>query len=581
MRILGEGKAPDIPMMTKYSNEDLSSTSDEVFPASNDEGIHQTRINTSQKHIYNNHGLCKAPNTDDYYRSPNSVAISRKMFPDNSWPYAKEAVESEESARKAKPMLFQADHDQITEDNVTKYINNCNDVPVVTFPNQYSETESSNRDITSNFSLFSHPRQQKCNEKSYLTFYENERPYKKILDNNSWNGPCSFDNLLDNQGYDQNNCNATELPAFFRTEHYYDSSLNRCVEPAPSINSNQNFHQTAAHNYEAEGAPNFVCEPQLLCENQLDIIPNAYSYKSAPTFSHFDPTNQQHPQQPNDYHNYSFLPTHAQNMIAIGNDESKSLACEEFLHFNQSPNQHPGQPLYMEMNQSGEAALMAMKRNNELRGDVQPNLDRRPNSPAANSGNSLYNEKPPYSYISLITMAIQATPRKCSTLAQIYAFIAKLFPYYGRNGPPKVKWQNSVRHCLSFNDCFVKVSRAEMDHHNENYEGNSNITSSYDMTNSNSSESPHCPESGDAQFEKNVTLDGSTINTSASKADTKESVSDTKQNRADDRSPRKPSVLRGSYWRIHPDAVNMFDSGCFLRRQKRFRAENAKHSKPK
>ena len=66
--------------------------------------------------------------------------------------------------------------------------------------------------------------------------------------------------------------------------------------------------------------------------------------------------------------------------------------------------------------------------------------------------------KPPFSYISLITMAIQNSPGGTATLSEIYQYISKSFPFYGQN--PGRRWQNSVRHSLSFNDCFVKVSRS-------------------------------------------------------------------------------------------------------------------------
>ncbi|KAA0196084.1 Fork head protein [Fasciolopsis buskii] len=98
--------------------------------------------------------------------------------------------------------------------------------------------------------------------------------------------------------------------------------------------------------------------------------------------------------------------------------------------------------------------------------------------------------KPPYSYISLITMAIQNSPVRMCTLSEIYQFIIDLFPYYRQH---QQRWQNSIRHSLSFNDCFVKVSR----------------------------------------------------------------------------SPDKPG--KGSYWTLHPESGNMFENGCYLRRQKRFK----------
>ncbi|UJR35143.1 hypothetical protein I4U23_027914 [Adineta vaga] len=66
--------------------------------------------------------------------------------------------------------------------------------------------------------------------------------------------------------------------------------------------------------------------------------------------------------------------------------------------------------------------------------------------------------KPVYSYSQLILLAMKQSGYDKMTLQMIYEWVAENFPYFKKMEPT---WQNSIRHNLSLNKCFIKVPRTK------------------------------------------------------------------------------------------------------------------------
>lgn len=87
---------------------------------------------------------------------------------------------------------------------------------------------------------------------------------------------------------------------------------------------------------------------------------------------------------------------------------------------------------------------------------VSPPKQKHPNNIAYDPLVHTHN-KPPYSFSSLIFMAIEDSLEKALPVKEIYAWIVMRFPYF-QTAP--TGWKNSVRHNLSLSKSFQKVEKA-------------------------------------------------------------------------------------------------------------------------
>ncbi len=94
------------------------------------------------------------------------------------------------------------------------------------------------------------------------------------------------------------------------------------------------------------------------------------------------------------------------------------------------------------------------KRNKNNNSSSNPGTE--PTSSTNNTSSGSEHQRPAYSYVMMIAMAIKASPQKRLPLRKIYEFITQNFPHFK---PDVGGWKNSVRHNLSLNDCFVKQPR--------------------------------------------------------------------------------------------------------------------------
>lgn len=101
---------------------------------------------------------------------------------------------------------------------------------------------------------------------------------------------------------------------------------------------------------------------------------------------------------------------------------------------------------------NGQTDPLVRGPNGQLSLRKAPNSPHDPNATWDVSSGPAKDGKPPYSYANLITFAINSSPKKKMTLAEIYSWICDNFPYYKEAGNG---WKVRGFACVKVADCAM------------------------------------------------------------------------------------------------------------------------------